>query len=74
MAGPTREFWQHRFVANETSWDRGAANPQLATWLASGALAPCRIFVPGGEHMITGSAPWPSATTRLRPALVAAGA
>lgn len=47
MAGPTREFWQQRFVANEMPWDRGAASPQLATWLASGALTPCRILVPG---------------------------
>jgi SAM-dependent methyltransferase len=47
MAGPTREFWPQRFVANETPWDRGAASPQLAAWLASGALTPCRILVPG---------------------------
>jgi len=47
MAGPTREFWQQRFVANETPWDRGAASPQLAAWLASGALTPCRALVPG---------------------------
>jgi hypothetical protein len=38
MAGPAREFWQQRFVPNETPWDRGAANPQLATWLASAEL------------------------------------
>jgi protein-L-isoaspartate O-methyltransferase len=47
MAGPTREFWQQRFVASETPWDRGAASPQLTSWLASGKLAPCRILVPG---------------------------
>jgi SAM-dependent methyltransferase len=47
VAGPTREFWQQRFVANEMPWDRGAANPQLANWLASGTLAPCSILVPG---------------------------
>jgi SAM-dependent methyltransferase len=47
MAGPTREFWEQRFQAGETPWDRGAANPQLAVWLAAGALRPCRVLVPG---------------------------
>ncbi|HVL37467.1 MAG TPA: methyltransferase domain-containing protein [Burkholderiales bacterium] len=46
-AGPTREFWEERFRAGETPWDRGAASPQLAAWLAAGELAPCRILVPG---------------------------
>ena len=47
MAGPTREFWQQRFATGDTPWDRGAVNPQLASWLESGALRPCRILVPG---------------------------
>ncbi len=47
MAGPTKEFWEQRFAAGDTPWDRGAVNPQLASWLESGALRPCRIFVPG---------------------------
>ena len=47
MAGPTKEFWQQRFQANEMPWDRGEANPQLGAWLAAGALKPCRILVPG---------------------------
>ena len=47
MAGPTREFWQQRFHEGNTPWDRGAVNPQLASWLESGALRPCRILVPG---------------------------
>lgn len=47
MAGPTKEFWEQRFAAGETPWDRGDANPQLGTWLAAGALKPCRILVPG---------------------------
>ncbi len=46
MAGPTKEFWQGRFAAGDTPWDRGEANPQLGAWLA-GALKPCRILVPG---------------------------
>lgn len=47
MAGPTRSFWDQRFAEGDTPWDRGAANPQLGIWLASGALKPCRILVPG---------------------------
>src|SRR5262245_18693674 len=43
MAGPTREFWDARFQSGETPWDRGAVHPQLETWLAAGALRPCRI-------------------------------
>jgi len=47
MAGPTRNFWDKRFAEGDTPWDRGAANPQLGIWLATGALKPCRIMVPG---------------------------
>ena len=47
MAGPTREFWTERFRAGDTPWDRGAANPQLLSWLRTGLLKPCRILVPG---------------------------
>lgn len=47
MPGPTREFWQTRFEAGHTPWDHGGASPQLMRWLESGALAPCRIVVPG---------------------------
>ena len=47
MSGPTREFWQQRFLAENMPWDRGAPNPQLGAWLDSGALAPCRVLVPG---------------------------
>lgn len=47
MAGPTKEFWEERFAAGNTPWDRGASNPQLAAWLESGVLKPCRILVPG---------------------------
>lgn len=46
-AGPTRDFWQQRFEADETPWDRGGPGPQLLAWLDSGALRPCRIAVPG---------------------------
>src|SRR3990172_4515758 len=47
MAGPTREFWDKRFSEGDMPWDRGATSPQLAAWLAAGALEPCRILVPG---------------------------
>jgi len=47
MAGPTRSFWDKRFAEGDMPWDRGAANPQLGSWLAAGALKPCRILVPG---------------------------
>lgn len=47
MAGPTKEFWNERFAASQTPWDRGAPNPQLGAWLASGELRACRILVPG---------------------------
>lgn len=47
MAGPDVRFWQERFASGQTPWDRGAANPQLARWLDAGALAPCRVLVPG---------------------------
>lgn len=48
MPGPDRDFWQQRFERDETPWDRGASSPQLAAWLADGALpAGGRIAVPG---------------------------
>jgi methyl halide transferase len=47
MAGPTREFWEQRFAADDTPWDRGASSPQLAAWITAGALRTCRILVPG---------------------------
>jgi len=47
MPGPTRDFWDTRFQSGDTPWDRGGPSPQLAAWLADGALKPCRILVPG---------------------------
>lgn len=47
MAGPTVEFWQGRFVAGQTVWDRGEVNPQLRAWMAEGAIPPGRVCVPG---------------------------
>ena len=47
MAGPSKDFWQQKFLERQTPWDRGAPGPQLQAWLAAGDLAPCRIAVPG---------------------------
>ena len=47
MAGPTKQFWNERFAAGDTPWDRGESSPQLGAWLSSGVLRPCRILVPG---------------------------
>jgi SAM-dependent methyltransferase len=53
MPGPDRQFWQDRFEARQTPWDRGAPSPQLARWLEDGTLAPSgdghatTIVVPG---------------------------
>jgi len=38
--------WEARYRQGETGWDRGAASPALAHWLANG-LSPCRILIPG---------------------------
>ena len=86
MAGPDVDFWQTRFDAGRTPWDRGAASPQLARWLDSGELAPCRIAVPGsgsGYEVVrlaqegfdvTGLDYAPAAVARTCAALDAAGA
>jgi len=53
-SGPTpssrvidRGYWQGRYEAGSTGWDRGGPSPALDAWLRSGALPPCRILVPG---------------------------
>ncbi|WP_310461263.1 thiopurine S-methyltransferase [Sphaerotilus sp.] len=48
MVGPSVDFWQQRFEANDIPWDRGAVSPQIAPWLADGTLAVGqRAAVPG---------------------------
>jgi methyl halide transferase len=49
MPGPTRDFWQGRFEAGTTPWDRGEVSPQLLAWARAGALPPAgaRVAVPG---------------------------
>lgn len=45
---PTIEFWQERFEAANTPWDRGEPSPQLAAWLRDRTLRPGQsIVVPG---------------------------
>jgi SAM-dependent methyltransferase len=85
MAGPTREFWDKRFQANDTPWDRGGVNPQLHAWLKAKLLRPCRILVPGcgsGHEVValaaagfevTGLDYAPSAIGRALKAIEAAG-
>ena len=51
-----RRYWKGRYEAGTTGWDRGGASPALEEWLRSGALAPCRILVPGcgrGHEVVT---------------------
>lgn len=51
MAGPTLEFWQSRFAAQNTPWDRRASNPQLLDWLTQAQVqAGERVLVPGCGH------------------------
>lgn len=38
--GPDAAFWQAKFDARSTPWDRGGINPQIENWLRSGQLHP----------------------------------
>ena len=42
-----RAYWQGRYDAGTTGWDRGGTSPALEGWLRAGSLLPCRILVPG---------------------------
>ncbi|HEY0418360.1 MAG TPA: methyltransferase domain-containing protein [Acetobacteraceae bacterium] len=50
------DFWESRFQEGHTPWERGEIHPAFLAWRASGALAPCRILVPGA-----GRSPEPAA-------------
>ena len=39
--------WEARFQAERTPWERPTLNPAFTRWRQSGALAPCRILLPG---------------------------
>jgi len=85
MSGPTIDFWQSRFDAGQTPWDRGEPGPQLTRWIDSGAMTRCRIAVPGcgsGHDVVhlaqagfdvTGLDYAPAAVTRTRARLADAG-
>ena len=40
-----KAFWEDKYHAGETGWDRGGASPALTAWLDE--LKPCRILIPG---------------------------
>jgi SAM-dependent methyltransferase len=42
-----RREWEERYRAGRTGWDRGGPSPALRHWIDNGALAPCRVVVPG---------------------------
>ena len=39
--------WEEKYRANTIPWDRGGTSPALHDWLATGALVPGRILIPG---------------------------
>jgi len=47
MTDKAIHFWESRFQANSTPWERGHINPAFAAWRASGEFSPCRVLVPG---------------------------
>ena len=45
---PTQAIdWEGRFREGTTRWERPALHPAFIEWQKNGALAPCRILVPG---------------------------
>jgi SAM-dependent methyltransferase len=42
--------WDEKYRSGVPGWDRGGVSPALHHWLETGALAPCRILVPGCGH------------------------
>ncbi|MDR3538101.1 MAG: methyltransferase domain-containing protein [Acetobacteraceae bacterium] len=40
--------WEARYHDGATAWERPGLHPSFVDWLETGALAPCRILVPGG--------------------------
>lgn len=89
MSGPGVEFWQSKFEANATPWDRGGPGPQLLSWMRDGTLSTGpglrRVVVPGcgnGHEVealaragleVTGVDYAPAAVARGRARLAAAG-
>ena len=47
MSDKALQFWESRFQANSTPWERGHTTPAFTAWRASEVLSPCRVLVPG---------------------------
>ena len=47
MDADTVSFWDEKYRADLTAWDRGGVSPALEDWLDEGALKPGRILIPG---------------------------
>jgi hypothetical protein len=48
LSDPGPIDWEGRYRDGATGWERGGPHPGFLAWRESGALAPCRILVPGG--------------------------
>ncbi|HET7881853.1 MAG TPA: methyltransferase domain-containing protein [Acetobacteraceae bacterium] len=44
--------WEGRYRGNTAGWERRGLNPAFLAWRDQGALAPCRILVPGGGRSL----------------------
>ena len=52
MSGTQAIDWESRYRAGTTGWERPGLNPAFLAWREAGALAPCRILVPGGGRSV----------------------
>ena len=60
MSIPTQAAdWEAKFRDGSTRWERSGLHPAFEAWREGGALAPCRILVPGA-----GRSPEPEALSR----------
>ncbi|HET6195855.1 MAG TPA: methyltransferase domain-containing protein [Acetobacteraceae bacterium] len=44
--------WESRYRDKTAGWERHGINPAFLAWRDSGALAPCRILIPGGGRSL----------------------
>lgn len=44
--------WEGRYREGTAGWERRGLNPAFLAWREAGALAPCRILVPGGGRSL----------------------
>jgi hypothetical protein len=44
--------WENRYRQGAIGWERRGLNPAFLDWRGSGALAPCRILIPGGGRSL----------------------